>query len=414
MNSTTIDTMLDRTSSKGVSRIISRLILCTNCSCCSVRSSRFSSSLDLDTPYYPKLFMERTSCFLPWAGGRNPPRPSGADPLVGGRPPVALGSSLAPSSSPDRREGPPPGPPIPRRTCVLRCSTQRLLLLEIRHFHVLGKTQKLQRPDGAPGDVQLIPSQTVTRRRWMRMMVIVPALAERYQRNPPVVLRVVARRESFPSPQVRRRIHQPGGMQAQGHAKEDAPEQERQSAKCEQQDTQNRERHPMPLRQPHQEPVLRQIRSILGAHRRVAMRHVAHQHPDNVRPPLTVAWRVRIAIFVRELMMDAVRGHPEHRAAFQRRRPADGQKIFDRLRHLVAAVRQQPVIAHPDPQAHRHPVKNQSGYECGPAKKEKGANRAQMENGESDTSNPIDPVPLNQRCGSVRRVLHSFHHEGSI
>jgi len=49
---------------------------------------------------------------------------------------------------------------------------------------------------------------------------------------------------------------------------------------------------------------------------------------------------MRIALLIGILMMDAVRGHPENRAAFERERSAKGQGIFDPLGSLEAAVRQ--------------------------------------------------------------------------
>jgi len=54
----------------------------------------------------------------------------------------------------------------------------------------------------------------VTRRRGMRMMVVVPAFAERNQRHPPVVARIIAGVEPAPAPHVRRGVDQPSGMQS--------------------------------------------------------------------------------------------------------------------------------------------------------------------------------------------------------
>ena len=51
---------------------------------------------------------------------------------------------------------------------------------------------------------------------------------------------------------------------------------------------------------------------------------------------------------VRMLMVNAMRGDPEDRPAFERERAADGQEVLDPLRRLVAAMRQQAVVAHAD------------------------------------------------------------------
>ena len=50
-------------------------------------------------------------------------------------------------------------------------------------------------------------------------------------------------------------------------------------------------------------------------------------------------------------MMDAMRGHPENRAAFEGQRAADREQVFERQGHLVGPVRVQPVVAHADAQA---------------------------------------------------------------
>jgi hypothetical protein len=49
---------------------------------------------------------------------------------------------------------------------------------------------------------------------------------------------------------------------------------------------------------------------------------------------------VRIAFYVSILVMDAVRRHPEKRAAFQRQRGAEGNEIFEPFIGLEAAVRE--------------------------------------------------------------------------
>ena len=78
------------------------------------------------------------------------------------------------------------------------------------------------------------------------------------------------------------------------------------------------------------------------------------------------------------LVMNAVRGHPENRSAFERQRRANRQQILHPLRSLVAAMRQQPVIAHPDAQAARNPPQKQRDKKCLPGEKEQRGDRAQM------------------------------------
>ena len=70
---------------------------------------------------------------------------------------------------------------------------------------------------------------------------------KREQRHPPVVGRVVARLEAARAPEVRRRVHQPGAVQAEGGAEEDAPEHVRDAAKGEQREADDDLRHPVPV-----------------------------------------------------------------------------------------------------------------------------------------------------------------------
>jgi hypothetical protein len=56
--------------------------------------------------------------------------------------------------------------------------------------------------------------------------------------------------------------------------------------------------------------------------------------------------------------MDAVRRDPVDRAAFERERATDGEKILDSLRHFIAAMGQEPVITHAYAEAARDPVEN--------------------------------------------------------
>ena len=52
----------------------------------------------------------------------------------------------------------------------------------------------------------------------MRVMIVVPAFAKCQQRHPPTVGRIVVRNKAARAPQMRRRINQPGEMEANSHA----------------------------------------------------------------------------------------------------------------------------------------------------------------------------------------------------
>src|SRR5882757_4117914 len=94
--------------------------------------------------------------------------------------------------------------------------------------------------------------------------------------------------------------------------------------------------------------ILRQVGRVASQQRGFVMQSVALQNPVHMCPPSAIVWRVRITFVVAELMMDAMRGYPEDRSTFERERGANRHGIFQPLRHLITAMRQQPVVAHAD------------------------------------------------------------------
>ncbi len=131
--------------------------------------------------------------------------------------------------------------------------------------------------------------------------------------------------------------------------------------KREQQQADDHLRHPVPGGQRDVELVLAEIGRVAREHVGVVVHRLAGQDPADVRPVGAFSRRVRIAFVIRMLVMNAMRGDPENRSALERERAAHGEEVLHPLRRLVAAVRQQAVIAHADaqrtgdpPQEHRH------------------------------------------------------------
>src|SRR5580698_3647514 len=56
-----------------------------------------------------------------------------------------------------------------------------------RGVDFLGDADLFQRPDHVPVEINLVPGQAVPRGDGMRMMIVVPAFAPRYQRHPPAI-----------------------------------------------------------------------------------------------------------------------------------------------------------------------------------------------------------------------------------
>ena len=82
----------------------------------------------------------------------------------------------------------------------------------------------------------------------------------------------------------------------------------------------------------------------------------AAQDPTDVRPPAAIARRMGVAVSIRVRMMNAMCGDPLNRAAFERQRAADNQKIFDWLWYAVSAMSEESMKAHPNAETATHPV----------------------------------------------------------
>ncbi len=200
-----------------------------------------------------------------------------------------------------------------------------------RRLDVPGQAERLQRADAHPVEIDFVPREAVARAGRMGVMVVVPPFAERQQRDPPVVRRVVARVEPARSPLVGRRVHQPGGVQADGGAEEDAPEHVGNAAVGQQREADDDVRRPVPFGERDVDGIAHQIGHVPGEHGGVVVHALAGEDPAHVRPPRAFTRRVRIALAVGVLVMDAMRRHPEDRPAFERERPAPGQEVLDPL-----------------------------------------------------------------------------------
>src|SRR5687768_16017088 len=66
-------------------------------------------------------------------------------------------------------------------------------LLDARLLEVPREAKCLKCPDPDPVEIDLVPREAVSRAGGMRVMIVVPALSERQQRDPPVVRRIVMR-----------------------------------------------------------------------------------------------------------------------------------------------------------------------------------------------------------------------------
>ena len=220
-----------------------------------------------------------------------------------------------------------------------------------RGVDFLGDADFFQRPDDVPVEINFIPGQAVARGNRMRVMIVVPAFAPGDQRDPPAIGGKIAGLKAARAPAVRGGIHQPGGVQADNRAQENSPQDERDAADGEQNQAENDHRHVMIFGDPDVEFIFGEVGDVTRERGGVMVHGFARQNPAHVRPPGAVHGRMRIAFLIGKLMVNAVRGHPENRAAFESERRENGQDIFQPFGNFVSAMREQAVIAHADAQA---------------------------------------------------------------
>ncbi len=139
---------------------------------------------------------------------------------------------------------------------------------------------------------------------------------------------------------------------------------------------------PVILAEPDVEVVAAKVGRVALQDFDLRVQRLAKQNPAGVRPPAALARRVRVAFLIAELVMDAMRRHPEYGATFKRHRGEDAHHVFDPLGSLVAAMRQQPVIAHADAHIDGQHIKDRHDRKPLPAEEEESGQRARVEDGD--------------------------------
>ena len=215
--------------------------------------------------------------------------------------------------------------------------------------------------------VDLPPAQPVPRRARERVVVVVPALAEREQRQPEHVGRVVVDVEPARAEEVADRVDRPGDVVQREDPHRPAPQRGRQRAGERRRrsgsrapagisearsSTQSAERA---VDEPHAAVLVEvaRVARVLGLAGRV-------EQPAHVRVPeagdraldaaAVPVRRVRVAVLVGVRVVLAVVGDPRHDRPLHGHRAEDRERVLDRLERLERAVREQPV------EAERHAV----------------------------------------------------------
>src|SRR5947209_2630561 len=284
---------------------------------------------------------------------------------------------------------------LPEHPLKLSAAPARALAGGVDELDGLRQPEQLECADAPPVDIYLVPSEAVARRARVRVVVVVPPFAERHQGDEQVIGRVVGGLEPPRPPHVRRRVDEPRRVQPNDGAQEDAPQEDRPAAEDKQRDSQRDEREKVPARNPDLEAIPEQVGRVTLDCGAVVLLRRPRENPADVRPPGSVARAVRVGGNVRVRVMNPVGRDPLDRPALQRQRGADRENILDPLRRLVAAVRQQPVVAHADAEASGHPEDDEGNDQRRPREHEERGHRAYVEDDHGDGGCPVDaPRPL--------------------
>src|SRR6266700_3669076 len=142
-------------------------------------------------------------------------------------------------------------------------------------------------------------------------MVIMPAFTKRQQRHPKAISRIIPGAEAPASPHMRGGVDQPCGMEPDHCTKEDTPEDVPPSANCKEQDSQYGDRHPVPPADPPVESVFAKFWNVGQKISRVALHGLTGKNPAHMGPKASVKRRMRVALSVCILVMQAMGCNPE-------------------------------------------------------------------------------------------------------
>jgi hypothetical protein len=124
---------------------------------------------------------------------------------------------------------------------------------------------------------------------------------------------------------------------------------------------------------------------------------------NHMCPQPAVPRRVRITFLVRVLMMDSMCCYPGDRPTFERQRTAQSKEVLQPFRCLIAAMREQSVIAHADPQTTGNPPQRNRQDQSLPRKYGQRDDRADMKVNHEQCSRPnnwLSEGLISMRCSA--------------
>ena len=243
----------------------------------------------------------------------------------------------------------------------------------------------------------------------MGVMVVVPALAAGEQSYPETVARVVVGFKAALAPHVGCRVDQPGGVQAEGDAQQSAPQHHGNAvdpaapdpSAGEEQRGAERDGKPVILAEPDMETVADEVGQVAGERLGLRVQRLAKYDPSGMRPPAAFARRVRVALMIAELVMHTMRGDPGDGPALEGERCADAHQIFQPLGNLIAAVREQAVIAHADAHVDGQHVEHGHDHKALPTEEKQRGQRARVEDAHDEEQGPA------QACAHCGGAAHA-------
>ena len=280
-----------------------------------------------------------------------------------------------------------------------------VLGIELGDLDFLGKADLREQPDAVVVGVELVPGEAVTGADGMGMVVVVPAFTAGEEGDPPVVAGVIFGLEATLAPEMRCGVNEPGGVQADGDAKEGSPEHHAKGADDAMAGADRRangdldkaggdEGEIVEFAEPDVNPVAGKIWSIAAEEGGFGVEGAAREDPTGVCPPGTVVGSVWVAFLVRVLMMDTVSGYPEDGSAFESEAAAGSQEVLDPLGRLVTAVGEQAVIGHADADVDGEDVHDDERGQVCPGEEEQRGDGSDVEQTHGNGGDPVNAALL--------------------
>ena len=218
-----------------------------------------------------------------------------------------------------------------------------------RPVQVLHEAEPLSQPEQVVARVDLPPAEALGGGARRPVMIVVPALAHREEREEEAVARVVGRREHAAAEEVHDAVDREGAVPEEDGREEVAVEEADRSETEIQRDAVEDGREVLVLVEPYELGVLREVRHA-GVVRLLVVRR---EDPADVRPPEPALHRA-VDVFrpVRIPVVVAMVGGPPEHALLRRGLAEDGQQELGHARKAIRAVAEVAV----EPGGHReHP-----------------------------------------------------------